>query len=738
MYSTLQQLRFFTAGSGKTTLCAGIIDFLYTHYASSSTAITYMYFNSKRSEEDPTQQLLVALTRQLLNQKPESISHVKDLWDSKSGKVTDILTSNDQKLLLRNIANEFEKVFIVVDALDESRDPGEIVEIIQCCRKPHAESDFAAVISSRNSLAIENLMKAFGSFRVTSLANRNHIDLRRYINVSVDKLKHQGKLKFRNPSLLQKTKETVQSKSNGLFLQAKFHLEYLTKMKSDKAITNALDNLPSALDGSYEHILSQIRDEHELLVPEAKRMLSWLSHAMEPLTADVLAEAAVIDDDDDCLDKESIATDPEDLVGILGSLVSFDRRTNPATVFLSHLSVFEYLHSDSIKQSSVSEFSIDVLTSHQYIARACSQYLGFSDFAKPLTIFNRFGDEEKPNDSLLGKELSRMERGVKRKNGLIAASIQNDDISARLQEYALLKYATRYWADHLKYGYSHGKAEARDSTLLAKLRWFLTTTTDSEGNFNSWLEIHRSYCHFFHDCRYYQRPLFFSIVMGLDVCFDALFRGDEDLNSLSPGGWTPLTAAAYGGSTYIVRRLLSAGADVDQKADEKLHNGFRALHLAAENGVVEMVGLLLAYGASVHSRTSTETTPFYRAVRSGCPETLEMLYHAGSDVNARSWDSFTPIMEAVERADLPMVKQLGSWNADPLISTTDGYNIIDMALLCCPVEFVRALQDILVSRGQSEELNQAMEGADITIEDTLTLPTRSTVSRSLKDIEIGL
>ena len=88
-------------------------------------------------------------------------------------------------------------------------------------------------------------------------------------------------------------------------------------------------------------------------------------------------------------------------------------------------------------------------------------------------------------------------------------------------------------------------------------------------------------------------------------------------------------------------RLLAAGAVVDQTADLNTHNGFTALHLAAGHGNVEMVKLILAHGASIESRTASETTPFYRAIRGGRTEVVDILHDAGSEINAKTWDSFT-------------------------------------------------------------------------------------------------
>lgn len=43
------------------------------------------------------------------------------------------------------------------------------------------------------------------------------------------------------------------------------------------------------------------------------------------------------------------------------------------------------------------------------------------------------------------------------------------------------------------------------------------------------------------------------------------------------------------------------------------------------------------------------------------------MYEHGSDINARTWDDFTPLVEALEQGNARVAEQLLEWGADPTI-----------------------------------------------------------------------
>ena len=243
-------------------------------------------------------------------------------------------------------------------------------------------------------------------------------------------------------------------------------------------------------------------------------------------------------------------------------------------------------------------------------------------------------------------------------------------------------------------------------SFMPKLEWYLNPREDSGSLYQAWEAFQRRrlssslyfvgpfrtsdqqaplfrqllkssyFAYIGHDTT--QNPFFYTILFGIDGCFDVL-SSQYDMNMTFRGGWTPLTVAAASGSFSIAQKLLEAGAEVNKAADLNERNGLTPLHIAAELAMEDLVELFLAHGASTMSLTATMTTPFYRAARGGSVRILQSLYDAGSDVSAPSWDNYTPLMEAVSWSNHDSLNLLLSWGADPHFRNDDGESALEIA-----------------------------------------------------------
>jgi ankyrin repeat protein len=153
---------------------------------------------------------------------------------------------------------------------------------------------------------------------------------------------------------------------------------------------------------------------------------------------------------------------------------------------------------------------------------------------------------------------------------------------------------------------------------------------------------------------------------------------------LSPGGadpnlaagtsaWHPIHYAAQDGYTSIVDRLIKSGADPRKTTAD----GHTALHVAAENGHVETVRLLLgaartsaAEGANdeansvavkdaVEARDSYGWTPLHHAVQNGhCDVVNELLAEPSVDVDLLTDDGHSSLLIAVINQHPDVVRAL--------------------------------------------------------------------------------
>lgn len=147
---------------------------------------------------------------------------------------------------------------------------------------------------------------------------------------------------------------------------------------------------------------------------------------------------------------------------------------------------------------------------------------------------------------------------------------------------------------------------------------------------------------------------------------------DED-----SGGNFPLSLAASQGHVPIVRYLLEAGADVNQRHSLR---GFTALMAAAYYGHNEVVRLLVQNGAKLNARSSSGQTALITAAYGGRIDTIKLLLELGADVRQKDFHRSTALTVASERGHLEAVRVLLKNGAEVEAKDSDGDTSLGMAV----------------------------------------------------------
>jgi len=199
-------------------------------------------------------------------------------------------------------------------------------------------------------------------------------------------------------------------------------------------------------------------------------------------------------------------------------------------------------------------------------------------------------------------------------------------------------------------------------------------------------------------------------------------------------GSKTINAAMYQKDTPLLKKLIEAGADVNQQ-DE---NGQTLLMEAADQGDLDMVKMLLEHQAKVDIKSKFGGTPFTRAVAQKHTEIAEALIEAGADmvdhytgnwgalftaaqngqveiinlmldkgtgVDVRGSDDMTPLMAACEKGQMEAVRILLDHKANieavnsGRVMTDVGDNFVGTPLQWAEHGGHQDIADYLISKG---------------------------------------
>ena len=217
---------------------------------------------------------------------------------------------------------------------------------------------------------------------------------------------------------------------------------------------------------------------------------------------------------------------------------------------------------------------------------------------------------------------------------------------------------------------------------------------------------------------------------GCDINYDGVYREYEETKCENPlfeslnipckrtirfEGYTPLNLATIGGTAETVRRLLRV-PDIDVNAASTFPSS--PLTNAAANGNLEMVRLLVDAGADLNQKDGEEElTVLMKALNAESLPVVEYLISKGADVNAEDARGYTAVAWAAENRNPEFIKVLAEAGADlNKLQGPNGENALHIAVRNGNLEVVQYILSRGVdleakdSKGRTALFNAALVG----------------------------
>lgn len=321
-------------GKGKTMLVCGIVDEL-KKSNSKSQLLSFFFCQASDARLNNATAVLRALVRQLINQQPSLISHIKEDYIRQGKELfEDINSWFAMSETLINILRDHNSgnIILVIDGLDECQvNLRELLDMI--IEKSSSYSHVKWVVSSRNWPSIHEQLNAAGqlSLELNAKSVAAAVDL--YIQ---QKISHLAEKKQYDPETRDAVKQHLVKNSEGTFLWVALVCQYLQSITSQN-IETKLQNAPRGLGPLYKRMMKEMLESSTIELDDVdlcKRILAVMAVVYRPITLKELASLVKISEISS--DNTEVS---ETEIGLCGSFLTL--RYN--TVYFVHHSAKEFL-----------------------------------------------------------------------------------------------------------------------------------------------------------------------------------------------------------------------------------------------------------------------------------------------------------------------------------------------------------------------------------------------------------
>ncbi len=165
-------------------------------------------------------------------------------------------------------------------------------------------------------------------------------------------------------------------------------------------------------------------------------------------------------------------------------------------------------------------------------------------------------------------------------------------------------------------------------------------------------------------------PLWLSVFKNDTTAVNLLLNNGADLNFLEKNGMHPIMVGCIANSVESVEILLKRGADVNWKSSASRNQ--QPIRFASQGGSLELIKLLLSYGADMESTPDDRGTPLLASLHAGKFDIAEFYFQNGANVKAIGRDGECVIHEAIKSKNPNMVKLALKYGTPLDLTDPDG------------------------------------------------------------------
>ena len=633
------------AGCGKTILCSTVINDITRHTASrTQAALAFYYFDFTNDVKTKTLSCLRSIILQLAEQTADttSLQALQRAYAMGTPPIQEFLD------VLKSILCKHDRVYVVVDALDECTDQEELFDLLNSIRDWRLEC-LSILVTSRNEPDIRECLHPASKQEIYLRNSAVDKDIRRFIIETLQKDKRLQDWSDIFPEI----EEALTNGAHGMFRWVDCQLQSLRGCPSRAEVKKALRTLPETLDKTYERILDNIRPN---LRDYALRLLEWLCIADGAVYMNHIMDAFATNiGEEPHFDPDARFESPDKVIDLCPGLLVFKKarfnwipgfRSNDS-VQIAHYSVKEYLVSNRLPMAPnpLCMFRVQQPLANLAMAKTCLVYAIFAP--------------HEPDNPFLGtirRSKASFMRSAKEEWPKFFSNAKSDS--------QLMELATSYLTQEKGYTLDGGINAAMHFAIKHHYRDFETWLVDHHRpSIDPSLAL-------LVKCKVGEiEPLDFVdfwIEQGADVNATCVYVPtiDNEDYELNPMGSTPLHMAALRSSMALAQLLLQHGASLEAKDDDGL-TPLEVVFKKASCLNLDLIKLLWFDGVQNNSDSSGSNFLHQVARMHGfeinavlMEETVAWFIKHGVDPLSKDIEGETPLHKAAMSDNLVAIKAL--------------------------------------------------------------------------------